>query len=142
MLKRLLVTTLTAILAVGICYAEQNNAKVSIPINRTSATNGKQMYMSYCAPCHGVDAKGQGPVAHALKMQPSDLTILSKLNNGKFPDSHIVSVLGNGVSIPSHGTADMPVWGPILGKMNQNNPQDRLLRISNLCRYLQTIQVK
>jgi len=34
------------------------------------------------------------------------------------------------------------VWGPILGKMNVSNPQDRLLRISNLSRYLETIQAK
>jgi hypothetical protein len=36
----------------------------------------------------------------------------------------------------------MPVWGPILGKMNQSNPQDKLLRVSNLSRYLETLQVK
>jgi hypothetical protein len=36
----------------------------------------------------------------------------------------------------------MPVWGPILGKMSQTNPQDRMLRISNLSRFLETLQVK
>ena len=40
--------------------------------------NGKQMYVSYCAPCHGVDGKGNGPVAAALKKQPADLAVLSK----------------------------------------------------------------
>jgi hypothetical protein len=51
-------------------------------------------------------------------------------------------VLENGSEISSHGSAEMPVWGPILGKMNQYNPQDRMLRISNLSRYLETMQVK
>jgi hypothetical protein len=51
-------------------------------------------------------------------------------------------VLQNGIDIPSHGAAEMPVWGPILGKMDQANMQDRLLRISNLSRYLESIQAK
>jgi len=124
------------------CYADQSTSKVTIPVTKTAANSGKQMYASYCAPCHGVDGKGQGPVAPALKSPPTDLTVLSRNNHGKFPDTHIVTVLQNGSSIPAHGTAEMPAWGPILGKMNQTNPQDRLLRISNLSRYLDTIQVK
>jgi mono/diheme cytochrome c family protein len=142
MMKRLLVTALTATLAVGISYADQSNAKVTIPVTKTSATSGKQMYVSYCAPCHGVDGRGQGPVASALKTPPTDLTVLSRNNHGKFPDTHIVTVLEDGTVIKSHGSAEMPVWGPILGKMNQSNLQERQLRISNLSRYMETMQVK
>jgi hypothetical protein len=32
--------------------------------------------------------------------------------------------------------------GAILGKINQTNPQERMLRVSNLSRYLETLQVK
>jgi hypothetical protein len=71
-----------------------------------------------------------------------DLTVLSRNNHGRYPDTHIVSVLQSGVEIPSHGSAEMPVWGPILGKMNVANPQERLLRVSNLSRYLESLQVK
>jgi mono/diheme cytochrome c family protein len=142
MLKRLLFSTMAAMLAVGIATAEQNNGKVTIPVNKTSPADGKQMYTSYCAPCHGVDGRGAGPVAPALKVQPTDLSVLSRNNHGKFPDTHIVSVLQNGSELPAHGTAQMPVWGPILGKMSQTNPQDKLLRMSNLSRYLETLQVK
>jgi mono/diheme cytochrome c family protein len=99
------------------------------------------MYVNYCAPCHGVDGRGQGPVASALKTPPVDLTVLSK-QPWKIPRYAHRSVLQNGAEIPSHGSAEMPVWGPILGKMNQTNPQDRMLRISNLSRYLETMQVK
>ena len=74
--------------------------------------------------------------------QYSDLTVLSKNNHGKYPDTHLVAVLQNGAEIQAHGTVEMPVWGPILGRMNQNNPQDRLLRISNLSRYVESLQVK
>ena len=142
MLNRILMTALTATLAVGMSYASGTDAKITIPVNRTSAFDGKQMYTSYCAPCHGVEGKGQGPVASALKTPPSDLTVLSRNNHGKFPGLHIVSVLENGVENKAHGTPEMPVWGPILAKMSQVNAQDRQLRVSNLSRYLETMQVK
>ena len=142
MLNRLLVIVVAATLATGMSYADQSKSKVTIPVTKTSAASGKLMYSSYCAPCHGVDGRGEGPVASAFRTPPMDLTVLSRNNHEKFPDTHIVSVLQNGAEIPSHGTAEMPVWGPILGKMNQSNPQDRLLRISNLSRYLETMQVK
>lgn len=141
MLKSLLLTALTVTVAVGMCFAD-SNGKVTIKVEKTPATSGRQMYASYCAQCHGVDGRGQGPVASALKVAPSDLTLLSKNNHGKFPDTHLVAVLQNGAEIQAHGTAEMPIWGPILGRMNQNNPQDRLLRISNLSRYVESLQVK
>jgi mono/diheme cytochrome c family protein len=142
MLKRLLVTATIAVLAAGMSYADQSSAKVTIPVNKTMATSGKQMYANYCAPCHGVDGRGQGPVSSALKTPPMDLTVLARNNHGKFPDAHIANVLQYGVDMPSHGSAEMPVWGPILGNMNHTNPQERMLRVSNLSRYLETMQVK
>lgn len=142
MLKSLLFTALAAAIAVGLGYAEQSNDKVVIPVNKTAPTSGKQMFTSYCAPCHGVDGRGHGPAAVALKMPPTDLTGLSKSNHGKFPGTHIVSTLEFGTSVPAHGTAEMPIWGPILGQMNASNPQEKQLRISNLSRYLESIQAK
>jgi mono/diheme cytochrome c family protein len=127
-------------LAMG--YAEQTNSKILIPVNRTDASSGKQMYASYCAPCHGTDGRGHGPAAPALKMQPVDLTGLAKANNGRFPDAHVVAVLQFGADMPAHGSAIMPVWGPILGKMNQSNAQERSLRVANLSAYLRSIQIK
>lgn len=141
MLKRLLLTATALILAVAMGYADQAKKKVVIPVDRTDPTSGKQMYTSYCAPCHGVDGRGNGPAASALRNQPMDLTGLAKANHGKFPDTHIVSVLKFGSETPAHGSAQMPVWGPILGRMNQSNFQDKELRVSNLSRYLKTIQV-
>jgi mono/diheme cytochrome c family protein len=141
-MKRLLLIAMTTALAVSMGYANQPSAKVTLQVNRTNATSGKQMYASYCAPCHGVDGRENGAYAPMLKTQPTDLTVLSRNKNGKFPDSHVAAVLQNGIDVPSHGTPEMPVWGPILGKMSQGNQQDRLLRISNLSRYIETLQVK
>jgi len=113
-----------------------------IPVNKTSPVDGKQMYTSYCAPCHGVDGKGNGPAASSLKAQPTNLTELQKGNHGKFPDTHIIAILQFGADVPAHGSATMPVWGPILGNMNQQNAQEKQLRISNLSRYLESIQAR
>ena len=152
MLKHTLMT-LTAIAAtvvVSLAVAQPTNTtpdststgKTIIRITKTSPTSGKQMYSSYCAPCHGADGKGQGPVASALKIPPTDLSTLAKNNGGKYPGSHVVTVMQFGSELNAHGSAQMPVWGPILGRMNVGNPQDKPLRISNLSRYLETIQQK
>ena len=142
MRQHLLLTALAAVFAASMGYANQSSVRVVIPVNKTTPTSGKLMYTNYCASCHGIDGRGHGPVATELKMPPTDLTMQSRNNRGKFPDTHIVTVLQFGAEIPAHGSAEMPVWGPILGKMNVSNPQDRLLRISNLSRYLETIQAK
>ena len=142
MVKQLAVIAMIALFPAGMSCANQTTPKVTIPITKTTPTSGKQMYTNYCTPCHGQDGKGQGPVASSLKSQPSDLTILARTNNGKFPGSHVTAVLEFGSKIPAHGSAAMPVWGPILGKMDVTVPQDKQLRISNLSFYLRTIQVK
>jgi mono/diheme cytochrome c family protein len=144
MLKNLFFVALAAAAAVGIGYADQSSGNVVVPVNRTPANDGKQMYVSYCAPCHGVEGKGNGPVSGALKTRPVNLTLLSRNNGGTFPVMHVQSILQFGATNPAHGTAQMPVWGPVLGNMDANSIQanEGLLRISNLSKYLETIQAK
>ena len=139
MLKSLSIAGAAALLAVSLSFADQSQ-KIIIPVDKTAANDGKQMYVSYCAPCHGTDGKGRGPAATAMKTGPTNLTVLMKNNHGKFPDTHVVAVLQFGTEVQAHGSAMMPVWGPILGNMNRTNLQDKQLRISNLARYLETIQ--
>jgi len=139
MQMRILPMGLAAALAVVTGYAQSNAPN---PANKSASTSGKEMYVGYCASCHGVDGKGNGPTASALKVPPTDLTLLSKNNHGKFPGAHIDTVLQFGSRIPSHGSSEMPVWGPILGNMDKANPLLKKLRTSNLSRYLESIQVK
>ena len=139
MLKRLLFVAAVAGIALTMSYA---NDKVVISVGKTNPTNGKQMYTSYCAPCHGADGRGYGPVASSLQMQPTDLTGLAKANHGKYPETHVVSVMKFGTDVRAHGSAEMPVWGPILGTVSKVNPQEKELRTANLSRYLETLQVK
>ncbi len=145
MFKRLFVIALFAgfVCVAGYGYGDQSKGnKVVIPVNKTNPTDGKLMYASYCAPCHGANGRGNGPVASSLKTTPTDLTKLARENGGKFPDVHIVSVLEFGSPTRAHGSAEMPVWGPILDTIDQGNPQSRPLRLANLSAYLKSIQAK
>ncbi len=142
MFKRISLIAAAAILVIAAGYADQTRGKIVIPVGRTNPTDGKMMYSSYCAPCHGADGRGQGPTAVALKTQPVDLTMLARTHHGKYPDTHVLSVLKFGVDVPAHGSAEMPVWGPILDKFDKTQLQDRSLRLANLTRYLESIQAK
>jgi mono/diheme cytochrome c family protein len=142
MLKAFFFAAVAATLVLTMGYADQPKGKVIIPATKTDATNGKAMYTSYCAPCHGADGRGNGPVAPALRTQPTDLTGLAKGNHGKYPDNHIASVLRFGTNVSAHGAAEMPVWGTIFNKMSKVNSQEPDLRTANLSRYLQSIQAR
>jgi len=72
---------------------------------------GKTEYRSSCAACHGIDAKGDGPLSKNLKISPADLTILAKKNNGVFPVNTVYKIIDGRSSISSHGTREMPIWG-------------------------------
>jgi mono/diheme cytochrome c family protein len=73
---------------------------------------GKTEYQSSCAACHGIDAKGNGPVSKELKTPPTDLTVLAKKNNGVFPLNTMYEIIdGRNPTISSHGTREMPIWG-------------------------------
>lgn len=142
MFKRLFfLLTLSVFCGLALGYGQQSS-KTILPVRPTDATNGKQMYVNYCAPCHGVDGRGHGPVSPALRVPPADLTLLAQKHHGKYPSAHVVSILQFGTSMPAHGSAEMPVWGPILGNMNHVNPQERALRVVNLAHYLESIQTK
>lgn len=38
------------------------------------AYEGRSLYVSYCLLCHGVEGKGDGPLAKAMEISPADLT--------------------------------------------------------------------
>lgn len=64
---------------------------------------GKAEYLSSCAPCHGADGKGKGPLSAKLKTKPADLTALAKKNNGVFPVSAVYEAIDGRNAIESHG---------------------------------------
>lgn len=105
---------------------------------------GQDLFAFYCASCHGPDAKGNGPMAAVLKTPPPDLTRLARRNNGDFPRERVVQFVGGGGSNlrGSHGSNEMPVWGPIFRALDPRDERLVLVRLDNIVRYLQSIQVK
>jgi hypothetical protein len=67
-------------------------------------------YRRACAPCHGVDGRGTGPVATTLRTPPADLTLLAATNGGAFPREAVVATIVGERAMPAHGNREMPVW--------------------------------
>jgi len=110
------------------------------PAPYTSPTKGSEMYAVYCASCHGVAGKGDGPAAFSLKKSPGDLTKLSAQHKGKFPEAEVSNAIrGDANSPQSHGSRDMPVWGRVFQSVGHDD-MDSDLRLKNLVAYLKTLQ--
>ncbi len=108
---------------------------------QTSPISGAENYKAYCAACHGVSGKGDGPAASALKVPATDLTRLAANAGGKYPAIHVESMIRNADS-PAHGSKDMPVWGPLFRSISSGNDSQVELRVANLAKYIETLQGK
>ncbi|MEQ1948230.1 MAG: cytochrome c [Bryobacteraceae bacterium] len=106
-----------------------------------NSIKGADLFRAYCASCHGVDAKGNGPMAASLKVRPSDLTRISERNNSTFPFARMQKIIAGEQQLPSgHGTRAMPVWGPVFSQVTRDDLDLGRVRIDNLTRYLRDIQ--
>lgn len=113
---------------------------------------GRREYMSKCAICHGVSAKGDGRLylTGFLAKKPTDLTTLASANGGVFPFQRMYEVIDGRQTIAAHGPRDMPVWGT--DYYAEGAPYDTLgvfdpevyvrARIVALTEYLARIQAK
>ena len=137
---RLIICFATVLIAL-LAQAQDKTIK-HVPAKPTSAASGQEMYVSYCAVCHGKDGKGGGPAASALKVPPTDLTMLTKKNNGQYPSMHVASVIRGEGNLPAHGNKDMPVWGPLFMEMSQGHEAQVQQRITNLDHYIESLQAK
>jgi mono/diheme cytochrome c family protein len=113
-----------------------------VPIKPTSPASGKEMFVAYCAACHGTDGKGGGPAASALKVAPANLTQLSKNNGGKYPALKVAAIIHGESAPPAHGSSEMPVWGPLFRTVSGGHDEQVEQRVSNLTHYIETLQAK
>jgi mono/diheme cytochrome c family protein len=111
------------------------------PATRIQSMEGVDTYNAYCAVCHGPQAKGNGPAATALKKVPADLTTIAKRNGGKFSTSDVEAVIMGRQVLVSHGSRDMPIWGPVFESLAPDNTFMKL-RVTNLVDYLKSIQTQ
>ncbi|MEO8077639.1 MAG: cytochrome c [Acidobacteriota bacterium] len=104
---------------------------------------GRDLFVFYCASCHGRGGKGDGRAATALKVPPPDLTALASRNGGTFPAEKVEGFIkGEGrLSTPAHGASDMPVWGPIFQGLDNRDAINEA-RIETIVKYIALIQAK
>lgn len=76
------------------------------PASRPTTTDGKVLFVTYCAKCHGLTGLGDGPSVGSLRVQAGlNLTIL-----GSKSDEEIFTTISGG-----KGT-EMPPWELILSE--------------------------
>jgi len=104
---------------------------------------GKQLFMKYCATCHGPSATGDGVAASTFKNKPANLTLLAKNAGGKFPTMMVVNIVKGDAPVAAHGQREMPVWGEIIGRpldTGMYKQDDVDLKILSIANYLKSIQ--
>ncbi|MCA0940156.1 cytochrome c [Salipiger pacificus] len=78
------------------------------------ADRGAALYTEHCATCHGLDGRGDGPMAGVLMIKPVNLTELAAANGGSFPLERVVKRIDGRDPLVSHGSP-MPVYGQFFG---------------------------
>jgi len=113
-------------------------------------TSGQLEYREFCASCHGLSGKGNGPVAASLSRSPGDLTQLSKKYDGKFPAQRVYQVIDGRDRVSSHGSREMPVWGNVF-RLRENSlsgggppltDEEIRARIKPIVEYVRSLQQK
>lgn len=106
---------------------------------------GAELYARHCATCHGVEAKGDGPMAPVLLLQPPDLTQLTRRYDGVFPVARVVMRIDGRDPLVSHGSP-MPVYGDFFDgeeailKAETGQPVLTSVPVVDLLEYLQSLQ--
>ena len=115
---------------------------------------GSGQYRTHCSQCHGMDGKGDGPMAAVLNVKPADLTMLAKNNGGVFPEERVLQSINGTGQVAGHGTkgeagkTPMPVWGLAFrassgsGSGADFTPQEVEKKIKLIVDYIKTLQVK
>ena len=134
---------ITVVLALGATLSAQQIKKVTIQSSPVpSAASGDAMFKAYCAACHGVAGKGDGPAANALTKRPADLTQLARKNNGKFPQLEVMHFITGDDVVAAHGSRDMPVWGQLFRSLEPRYNEIPNLRAKNLADYIKSLQAQ
>lgn len=104
------------------------------------APSGATLYRTYCAVCHGPDARGRGPLASSLRVAPSDLTQLARRSGGTFPRLAVTRSIDGRDTVRGHGSGDMPVWGDAFERSAAAGPDAVRARIEALVSHLAGVQ--
>lgn len=111
--------------------------------DQQSVVRGRELYLRYCAACHGNNADGRGPVAEDLKASPPDLRYLGERYGMPLPTGTIARFIDGRQDVAAHGPRDMPVWGRRFydaWTAHQSGQEDLQSQIHEIVQYLNAIQ--
>lgn len=120
---------------------------IATPLSAQDVPEGEVIFQFHCATCHGLDADGNGPMAPALTVQPTDLTKLSAENQGVFPITRVIMRIDGRDPLVSHGSS-MPIFGDFFEgfdvalKAETGQPIMTSKPILDLMAYLEGLQVE
>ena len=103
--------------------------------------SGSDLFRSYCAACHGADARGNGPIASSLRTHPADLTLIEQRNEGIFPVDLVHQIIDGRKPVIGHGGSDMPTWGRVFARSGEGASEESVkARIDGLVTFLRSRQ--
>ncbi len=133
----------TVAIALATCasagLSAQDQAATTLPAGAESLA-GSTSFDLYCASCHGRLGRGDGPAASSLRTAPADLTLLARRNGGAFPRDRVTASMEGRTRVASHGSQDMPVWGPLFQTLDALDERETT-RLRNLIAFVESIQV-
>jgi cytochrome c553 len=114
--------------------------------------DAESLYMSSCAPCHGISGDGRGPLAASIESQVPPLNNLAdRYSDFYFPERYLIEVIDGRKNMPSHTKREMPIWSNIFGlskRMQADGEEGGVdlaaarQKIEALVAYIRSIQIR
>jgi len=132
-------TLLRAVAAGGIVAALTGTAAADPVL----VESGERSFLRHCSACHGMEGRGDGPVAPVLRTPPADLTRIAARRGGAFPDADVADFIDGRTDVAAHGSREMPVWGRVFARpIAEGTTGEEVVRgqLWILVEYLKSIQ--
>ncbi len=124
-----------ALVAQGPLAADSPQGHIKyVPAKAIINPDGAVVYQDFCATCHGVAGRGNGPAAKSLDQPVPDLTRIA-LRDGEFDRYHVMGHIRH-VDMPN----PMPCWSRVMHVSGGDREAVGIV-IANLTRYLERMQV-
>jgi len=125
-------------------FPDMQPVPVDSPLTSEQLAEGKKLYRSDCADCHGKDGKGGGREAARLPAKPTDLTTLATRHGGVFPREYVIRVVAGEEPFAAHERSGMPIWNRRYGPADAGPAAVASLYVQRnlelLVGYLRTLQ--
>jgi len=121
---------------------EGQQATAEAPVHKETdpIARGKELYISYCAICHGKDGEA-GPMSEEMKVTPPDMATIAARNGGEFPEERIFDIIKGNKDITGHNADNMPIWGETFEESEGLESEEEVNQeIRHIVSYLETIQ--